>query len=364
LDKKVGWPSNPNGIKEGQLRTFMDNEIRITSPDKLDGEEVFDIKLRPERLDEFIGQSKIKENLAVFVTAAKERKEPLEHVLLFGPSGLGKTTLANIIANEMTTNIKTTTGSILERPADLCGILTNLEDKDIFFIDEVHRTNKAVEEYLYPALDDFSIDIMLDKGPGARTCKIPIKNFTLIGATTRSGLLTAPLRARFGITFHLDYYPPEELYQIVRRSAKIMEIEIDDKGAFEIATRARGTPRIANRLLRRVRDFAQVEKKPLIDQQIAEYALEKLEVDKNGLDEMDKRIILTVIDKFGGGPVGINTLSVALGENAETIEEIYEPFLVQKGFLHRTPRGREATDIAYEAFAKKPKSQVKITFNQ
>jgi Holliday junction DNA helicase RuvB len=244
----------------------------------------------------------------------------------------------------------------------LCGILTNLEDKDIFFIDEVHRTNTSVEEYLYPALDDFCIDIMLDKGPGARSCKIPLKNFTLIGATTRSGLLTAPLRARFGISFHLDYYPPEELFLIVKRSANIMEIAIDEAGALEIASRARGTPRIANRLLRRVRDFAQVEKKSIIDKEIVNYALEKLEVDKNGLDEMDKRIILTIIDKFGGGPVGVNTIAVALGENGETIEEVYEPYLVLKGFLHRTPRGREATDIAYEAFGKKPKSQTKIGF--
>jgi Holliday junction DNA helicase RuvB len=333
-----------------------DNSTRIISPQKLEDEEVFDIKLRPRNLSEFIGQTKIKENLAVFIEAAKQRKEPLEHVLLFGPSGLGKTTLAHIIANEMTSGIKSTTGTVLERPADLCGILTNLEDKEIFFIDEVHRTNKSVEEYLYPALDDFSIDIMLDKGPGARICKIPIKNFTLIGATTRSGLLTAPLRARFGISFHLDYYPPEELYIIIKRSAKIMEIEINDDGSLEIASRARGTPRVANRLLRRVRDFAQVEKKSVIDKAIAEYALEKLEVDKNGLDEMDKRIILTIIDKFGGGPVGINTLAIALGENAETIEEVYEPYLVQKGFLHRTPRGREATDIAYEQFNKKIKT--------
>lgn len=335
---------------------------RITSPDRIEGDEIFDIKLRPKTLDEFIGQNKIKDNLRVFITAAKERQEPLEHVLLFGPSGLGKTTLANIIAYEMGSGIKATTGSVLERPADLCGILTNLEDKDIFFIDELHRTNKSVEEYLYPALDDFTIDIMLDKGPGARTCKIPIKNFTLIGATTRSGLLTAPLRARFGISFHLDYYPPEELFLIIQRSAKIMDIAIYEDAAKEIALRARGTPRVANRLLRRVRDFAQVNKKSIIDKDIVEYALEKLEVDKNGLDEMDKRILLTIIDKFSGGPVGINTLAVALGESAETIEEVYEPFLVLKGFLHRTPRGREATELAYQACQKKYRSQIHIGF--
>ncbi len=340
------------------------NHTRIISPKKLEGEEVFDIKLRPTSLAEFIGQQKIKENLAVFISAAKQRNEPLEHVLLFGPSGLGKTTLAYIIAKEMMTNIKSTTGSVLERPLDLCGILTNLGEKDILFIDEIHRTNKTVEEYLYPALDEFLIDIMLDKGPGARTCKIPINNFTLVGATTRSGLLTAPLRARFGISFRLDYYSGQDLFQIIKRSAKILGIEIDDEGAMEIANRSRGTPRIANRLLRRVRDFAQVEKKPIIDKTIAEYALEKLEIDKNGLDEMDKRIIMTIMEKFSGGPVGINTLSVALGENAETIEEVYEPYLVQIGFLQRTPRGREVTETAYQYFGRKSKRQIHIGFTK
>ncbi|MEO0091959.1 MAG: Holliday junction branch migration DNA helicase RuvB [candidate division WOR-3 bacterium] len=340
------------------------NHTRIISPKKLEGEEVFDIKLRPTSLAEFIGQQKIKENLAVFISAAKQRNEPLEHVLLFGPSGLGKTTLAYIIAKEMMTNIKSTTGSVLERPLDLCGILTNLGEKDILFIDEIHRTNKTVEEYLYPALDEFLIDIMLDKGPGARTCKIPINNFTLVGATTRSGLLTAPLRARFGISFRLDYYSAQDLFQIIKRSAKILGIEIDDEGAMEIANRSRGTPRIANRLLRRVRDFAQVGKKPIIDKTIAEYALEKLEIDKNGLDEMDKRIIMTIMEKFSGGPVGINTLSVALGENAETIEEVYEPYLVQIGFLQRTPRGREVTETAYQYFGRKSKRQIHIGFTK
>jgi Holliday junction DNA helicase RuvB len=335
-------------------------KIPLTAPQKLEGEEVAESKLRPKRLSEFIGQNKIKENLQVFIEAAKRRGEPLEHILLFGPSGLGKTTLAYIIAHEMASNIHTTNGAVLERPADLCGILTNLEERDIFFIDEVHRTNKAVEEYLYPVLDNFTIDIMLDKGPGARACKIPIKSFTLIGATTRSGLLTAPLRARFGILFHLDYYPPEELALIVKRSATILEVEISNEAAAEIALRSRGTPRVANRLLRRIRDFACVMGKPMIDKEIVEYALEKLAVDKYGLDEMDKRILLTIIEKFNGGPVGINTLSIALGESAETIEEVYEPYLVQKGFINRTPRGREATPLAYEILNKKSKSQISL----
>lgn len=331
----------------------MPNRERVTSPQRLQGEEIFDATLRPQSLDEFIGHERLKQNLKVFIEAARQRDEPLEHVLLFGPSGLGKTTLAYIIAKEMQSDIKATAGPILERPADLAGILTSLECKDIFFIDEIHRTNKVVEEFLYPALEEYCIDLIIDKGPGARAHKIPLKSFTLVGATTRSGLLTAPLRSRFGITFRLDFYAVSELLQIVKRSARILAIEINDDGAWEIAARARGTPRIANRLLRRVRDFAQVKGKKVIDKEIAEYALNQLAIDKHGLDEMDRRIILMIIDKFEGGPVGINSLAVAIGENPETIEEIYEQYLIKEGFLKRTPRGREATPRAYEYFQRK-----------
>ncbi len=332
----------------------------LTSPRPLRGEEVYDITLRPKSLEEFIGQEKVKDNLKVFIEAAKRRNEALEHILLFGPSGLGKTTLAHIVANEMGVGIKSTTGPVLERPVDLVGILTNLEERELLFVDEIHRTHKSVEEFLYPALEDFSIDILIDKGPGARSEKIPLKTFTLIGATTRSGLLTAPLRARFGIVFHLDYYSVEDIFKIIKRSSSILKIEIDDEGAMEIARRARRTPRIANRLLRRVRDYAQVKGKGRIDRDIARYALAQLEIDEMGLDKMDKRILLALVKKFSGGPVGINSLAMAVGEDPETIEEIYEPYLVHEGFIKRTPRGRKATPLTYEHLKVLPKSQLHI----
>lgn len=323
---------------------------RASTGTLLKGEELYELSLRPKKLSEFVGQKTIVENLSVFIQAAQKRKEPIEHILLFGPPGLGKTTLAHIIAGEMGSNIYPTAGPILERPFDLAGILSNLNTADVLFIDEVHRINKAVEEYLYPALEDFCLDVMQDKGVGAKVLRLNLNKFTLIGATTRSGLLTSPLRSRFGISFRLDYYPADDLYHIVKRSAGILEIEIDEDATQEIAQRARGTPRIANRLLRRVRDFAQVKGKGIIDKAICMYALEKLEVDERGLDEMDKKIIHTIIQKFGGGPVGINSLAVAVGEDAQTIEEVFEPFLIMEGFIKRTSRGREATAHAYEHF--------------
>ncbi len=317
------------------------------------GEEALDEQIRPRTLDDFIGQSRLKENLRVFIEAAKLRGEPLEHVLLFGPPGLGKTTLAYIIAGEMGSAVRASSGPILERPVDLAGILTGLAPKDVLFIDEIHRTNKAVEEYLYPAMEDFSLDVLIDKGPGARSEKIGLCGFTLVGATTRSGLLTAPLRSRFGMSFHLDYYPPDDLVLIVARTARILGVKVEDDAAAEIANRSRGTPRIANRLLRRVRDFAQVSRKDLIDKEITRYALTQLDVDTLGLDEMDKKILLTIIDRFNGGPVGASSLAVAVGEDVGTLEEVYEPFLVQQGLIQRTSRGRMAQKRAYDHFSRK-----------
>jgi Holliday junction DNA helicase RuvB len=292
------------------------------------------------------------ENLVVFVTAAKQRGESLDHVLLHGPPGLGKTTLATIIANELQVNLRVTSGPVLDKPGDLAGLLTNLQEGDVLFIDEIHRLSPVVEEYLYSAMEDFQIDIMIDKGPSARSVQLTLNNFTLIGATTRSGLLTSPLRARFGIKFHLEYYDHEILTGIVKRSSGILNIKIDDNAAVEIARRSRGTPRIANALLRRIRDFAQVKGSGQIDIDITKYGLNALNIDQHGLDEMDNRILAAIIDKFGGGPVGLNTISTAVGEESGTIEEVYEPFLIKEGYLKRTPRGREATEHAYKHLGK------------
>ena len=330
----------------------MEENINIRKDIITPNDKEFEKQLRPLNFSDFKGQKQVIENLIVFVTAARQRGESLDHVLLHGPPGLGKTTLATIIANELNVNLRVTSGPVLDKPGDLAGLLTNLQEGDVLFIDEIHRLSPVVEEYLYSAMEDFQIDIMIDKGPSARSVQLTLNSFTLIGATTRSGLLTSPLRARFGIKFHLEYYDHEILRGIVKRSAGILNIKIEEEAAIEIARRSRGTPRIANALLRRVRDFAQVKGTGEIDIDITRYGLKALNIDQHGLDEMDNRILSIIIDKFNGGPVGLNTISTAVGEESGTIEEVYEPFLIKEGYLKRTPRGREATEHAYKHLGK------------
>lgn len=323
-------------------------EDRVITPKILSEDMEVDYGLRPKCLDEYIGQSSAKEKIDIFIKAANQRKETLDHVLLYGPPGLGKTTLASIIANELGVSVRITSGPAIEKAGDLAAILTNLNDNDVLFIDEIHRLNRSVEEILYPALEDFALDIIIGKGPSARSIRLDLPKFTMIGATTRAGMLTSPLRDRFGVICRLEYYTNEELYKIVNRSARILKIQIVEEGAWEIAKRSRGTPRIANRLLKRVRDYAQVRAEGIIDKDTADKALKLLEIDNLGLDDIDKKMLLAIIHKFGGGPVGLDTLAASIGEDSGTIEDVYEPYLLQIGFINRTPRGRVATELAFK----------------